>query len=468
MTPQVYLAFLVWIPFIFYLFQHHPARRVLVISFIAAWLFLPEARIPLPGIPDLTKMSVTCYGILLATFIFDVGHLKSYKFGWLDIPMLIWCVCPFVTSVVNGLGPYDGFASALDQTVTWGLPFFLGRIYLNSFSAMRELAIGIVIGGLIYVPLCLFEARMSPQLHRMVYGFANFDFLQSIRYGGYRPTVFMAHGLMVGAWMMAAALISLWLWKTKVIAKVWKLPMSWVVALLFATVIIVKATGAWMLLIYGIITLFIAKWFRTAFLVPLISLGIVIYLYCAATGIYLGDQVVTFMINNGFPRERIESYEFRVRNEKILAEKAQQQMIFGWGGYGRSRIFNEYGRDISVTDSLWIIAYGVYGMVGLWSITGSLLLPSLAFMRRYPARLWGSPNVAPAAAVAVLVVLYMLDCVLNAMTNPVYALCSGGLAGVVLDQSATSHKGIMRLSPTAHPQALIKQRRQHKIRQSKG
>ena len=58
-----------------------------------------------------------------------------------------------------------------------------------------------VLGGLIYVPLCLFEVRMSPQLHNMVYGFAQHSFGQTVRGGGWRPMVFMQHGLAVGLFM---------------------------------------------------------------------------------------------------------------------------------------------------------------------------------------------------------------------------------------------------------------------------
>ena len=66
--------------------------------------------------------------------------------------------------------------------------------------------------ALIYAPLCLLELRLSPQLHRWVYGYHQHDFVQTMRDGGYRPMVFMEHGLMVSFWMAAAALTAFWLW----------------------------------------------------------------------------------------------------------------------------------------------------------------------------------------------------------------------------------------------------------------
>src|SRR3712207_282037 len=196
MGPLTYLAMFGWIPLVLYFFMRFPPQRALIISFIGAWLFLPLAEFPLPGLPDYTKMSATCYGILLATLLFDPKIITAFVPGWVDIPMIIWCLCPFASSVTNGLGPYDGATAVLAQIVTWGIPYFLGRVYLNDLAGLRQLGIGIFIGGLVYVPFCLFELRMSPNLHRWIYGFTpNVDFSQAIRYGGYRPTVFMSHGL---------------------------------------------------------------------------------------------------------------------------------------------------------------------------------------------------------------------------------------------------------------------------------
>jgi hypothetical protein len=127
-----------------------------------------------------------------------------------------------------------------------------------------------------------------------------------------------------------------------------------------------------------------------------------------------------------------QSLQFRFDNEEILGLKARQRIAFGWGGFSRNRVFNELGEDISVTDSMWIIAFGVYGVLGLISLTVSILLPVLAFCVRYPARTWSNPAIAPAAALAVCVCLYMLDSVLNAMVNPIFMLAAGGLAGIAI------------------------------------
>ncbi|WP_036483632.1 hypothetical protein [Myxosarcina sp. GI1] len=442
MSFLVYLVMFGWIPLICYFFTRFPARQAVIIGFILAWLFLPQKEFPLPGLPDYTKMSATCYGILIATVIYDVNRLRSFKFSWVDLPMLVWCCCPLASSVTNGLGLYDGFSEVLMQTVTWGVPYFLGRIYINSLAGLRQLATGIFLGGLVYVPLCLYEIRMSPQLHRLVYGFSPFSFAQTIRYDGYRPSVFMQHGLEVGMWMMAATFIGIWFWKCNVVRQVGRFPISWLVSALLITFILVKSTGAYFLLFSGILVMLVAWQFRTSVTILFFIAFITIYLaQNSLTETYVSDQIV-HSLSGIVPEERIESIEFRFNNEEMLTDKAREKLVFGWGGWGRSRIY-EYNWenkkvDISITDSLWIIAFGRNGLVGVVSVFLSFFLPAIAFIRRYPAVHWFNPKVAPAAAILTITILYMVDSLFNAMLNPIFIFACGGVAGAAISQSYKS------------------------------
>ncbi len=422
-----------WIPVVLYIFLRYPAQRAIVISFIFSWLFLPVAEIKFPGIPDYSKMTATSYGVLLATAIYDSDRFSSFKASWIDIPILCWCVIsPIMSSTTNDLGLYDGIAGTLLQTVTWGIPYFLGRIYLNNLAGLRQLAIGIFIGGLVYIPFIWYENRTFSSLHTAVYGMGTGrDLAQSFRLGGYRAQVFMEHGLMLGVWMMSACIMGIVLWRMGIIKRIWNQPIGLWMAILLITFISSRSTGAYNLFLLGTLALFIAWRFRNAIPIWVITIGICFYLFLGVTGNFPNKQIIA-TISQIFPQDRVESLQFRFDNEEILGLKARQRIVFGWGGFGRNRVFNEMGEDVSVTDSLWIIAFGVYGVFGLISLTASILLPVLAFCIRYPARMWSNPNVAPAAALAVCICLYMLDCVLNAMVNPIFMLAAGGLAGIAV------------------------------------
>jgi len=291
----------------------------------------------------------------------------------------------------------------------------------------------------------------------MVYGYFPHSFMQTMRYDGFRPQVFMQHGLAVGVWMMAASLVGIWLWQAGVMKQIWGIPMSWLVPALLITFILCKSTGAWFLGVFGILILFAAKWLRTALPLLVLIAGIFFYQYYVATGQFAlqqQDQIISLM-TEVTGEERAGSLKTRFDAEQLLGERARKQIIFGWGGWNRNRVYeyNWLGEriDVAPTDSLWIIIFGTRGLVGLFSLTAALLLPVVVLCLRYPARLWVNPKVAPAVVVALVVTLYMTDNLTNNMFNPVFPLAAGGVAGVVLQEPQTSKIRSSRLSGKRYP-----------------
>ena len=68
-SPLVPLTLFGWIPFVLLLFLFLPPRRAVITAFLIAWLFLPMAGFKIPGLPDYTKMSATCVGVLIAALL---------------------------------------------------------------------------------------------------------------------------------------------------------------------------------------------------------------------------------------------------------------------------------------------------------------------------------------------------------------------------------------------------------------
>src|SRR4028119_1264490 len=167
MVALIPVALFGFIPIVFYLFVRFPPQRAVIISFVLAWLFLPQASYPIPILPEFTKVSSVCYSILVATLVYDMARFTYFKPGWLDVPMLIWCLCPIVSQITNGGSP---ISPTFNQIISWGLPYLVGRLYVGSLDGLRQLAIGILAGGLAYIPFILIESAKGPILHQMVYG----------------------------------------------------------------------------------------------------------------------------------------------------------------------------------------------------------------------------------------------------------------------------------------------------------
>jgi hypothetical protein len=74
--------------------------------------------------------------------------------------------------------------------------------------------------------------------------------------------------------------------------------------------------------------------------------------------------------------DRVESLQFRFDNEDILVVKGIERPFFGWGGFGRERVYEaETGKDFVVQDGHWIALFGTHGLVGFACYFLLLLLP---------------------------------------------------------------------------------------------
>jgi hypothetical protein len=162
-TLFAWLALFGWIPIVFVMFTVLPPQRAAAVALVGAWLLLPPYRISIANLPDYSKLTAATLGILLSTLILCPHRILAFRPRWFDLPMLGWCLCPIASSLDNGLGLYDGLSSAQIAVFAWGLPYLVGRMYLNDFTGLHELTSAMVVGGLAYIPACIFETRMSPR-----------------------------------------------------------------------------------------------------------------------------------------------------------------------------------------------------------------------------------------------------------------------------------------------------------------
>lgn len=476
-----------WMVIVFLLFRRLPTHRAVIIAFLLGCLFLPEVHTPrnnpevptplsLPGL-KVTKSAITCLAPLLAALLFDFRRIAAFRPRWFDLPVFLWALSPLMSAYTNEPPPdgsswfKDGFASTRLHLVEWAGPYFLARIYFSEIARFRELVIGFILAGLLYVPLCLFEVRFSPQLHKWIYGFYQHDFSQAIRGGGYRPTVFLEHGLTVAIWMCAVTVIAFWSWWSGAVSQIDRgpgkrpIPMTWVVVLLVVTTVALKSAGA---LVLGVGATAVLVLTRFRVLAPLAVAGFLAVgpLYSFGRIAVSEPQVGWLQIKDWYNEDDVQEHErlalqkrmfgwapwtsrealdvlgdlfspdraaslgFRLVNEDKLMERGAARFWFGWAGWGRARIYNEEGEDMTVTDGFWIITLGDRGIVGLITLFALILLPAVRYLWHHPARTWGEAAVAPGAAVAITLGMYMLDNMTNAQYNPLFMVMAGALAGV--------------------------------------
>ncbi|MEZ6188114.1 MAG: O-antigen ligase domain-containing protein [Planctomycetota bacterium] len=444
------LALICMFPLAIALFAVLTPVRAVVGGFLVGYLFLPQTLIVIPGpLPDYDRMTATVCGVLAGVCVFDLGRLLSFRPSWIDLPAIVWCFGPFATSVSNGLGAYDGASAIVDQMFGFGVPYVLARVYFCDSAGIRTLMGGMVLGALIYVPLCLFEVRMSPQLHRIVYGVHPHRFAQTYRLGGWRPTVFLQHGLAVGMWMGMGTLVAWW----GVATGVWRrsesllLPSLGVLAI---TTLLVKSLGALALTFLGVVALFVSRNLGARWVIVALSLIPPAYYAARISGTWTGEELV-HTIQQNVSGDRAQSVEFRLENETLLIDRALERPLLGWGRWGRAMLYSESGKKITTADGRWILSFGRYGYLGLLSMTLAFLLPVWAWLSTVPPPLLGRHDMAPATGLAVFLTLVSVDSLLNAMPNPFIPMSAGALGGyaVFVSRRLQAHALAGRLTTAA-------------------
>ena len=425
MTAFVVIALLGWPVLVTVLYLIAPDRRTVAFGIVGGWLLLPPSSLVFSGLPDYSKISASVIGILGATVLLAPERLLRLRPGWIDLPMAVWCLLPFATYASNGLLLYSAMSDALEQSIFWGAPYLIGRLYFEKLEDLRYFARAIVIGGLAYVPPCLIEIRLSPQLQAMVYGQGSW---QGTRMGGYRPYVFFGSGLELGLWMTAASLTGWWLWRTGVIRRMGNWPFGLLLSGLLVTTVLCRSTGALILLIIGMAAIWLTTRLRTRMvLVGLLLIG-PIFVVLRTTGAWSGAEAVA-LANATVGPERAESLEFRYKCEKKQIAHALNRPLLGWGGFGRYFVyFDEDPTKVMPPDGLWIVALGSKGLIGLISLYLAIILPAARAVRLVPPQSWSDPRLAGALIGVVLLGIYIVDCLVNGFINIIYMTMCGGLA----------------------------------------
>ncbi|WP_152565103.1 hypothetical protein [Methylobacter sp. BBA5.1] len=410
-------------------------------TILGGHMFLPVGtQVDLPMIPPLGKESIPA---LVAFFgcRFIAGRRISFigQRGWVLWLLLLFILGPFVTAELNSdavfvgghrLPPmehYDALSAVINQLIVI-MPFFLGRQLFRTEEDHALLFRALIVAGLFYSLLMLLEVRMSPQLHGWLYGYfphGAHSFGQEKRFGGFRPVVFMGHGLLVAFFAAVTVIAATVFWQLKI--KVREFSSAKVTYYLLLVLLLCKSVAS---ILYGYVAFLLIKvtsfktQLRIAKILVLIAL---LYPNMSIMNIFPHQTLMNW--TESMSAERAESLGFRFENEDMLLNHARQRLFFGWGGWGRNRVHNEEtGRDMTVTDGKWIITLGTFGWLGFIAEFGLLALP---VFRAASVFKWVKTQQEKIllSAHALLVGFVMIDQLPNASLAPWLWLLAGALLG---------------------------------------
>lgn len=440
MIQLAWAALTLWPLVTLVLYRKYSMPVALCASVIGGYLLLPTREgLDLPVLPRLDKYTIPALSAFAVSLIMlsDKRAHSEVSPGWLPRSFLVRALLVLVVIGAFGTastnrdflvyGPrfipsmriYDSL-SLLLQVLMLLIPLFLGRRILASAQGQKVLLTSIVGWALFYSLLALWEVRMSPQLNVHIYGFFPHSFMQHMRAGGFRPLVFLHHGLQLGIFLTLATLGAVALFRnpqeTKRIR--WALAALW----LFATLVLSKTLGALGITLALLpVALFLTS--RTQLLIATcIAAAVITYPVLRSASVIPIEQISNFAAQ--IDVQRADSLNTRLVNEDVLLARAQERPIFGWGGYGRNRIFDEFGQNISITDGTWIIELGVGGWFRYIAIFGLLCCPIIGLFISKRERI--DPV---CAALALMLSAKLLDLIPNSGLSPVMWLIAGSLWG---------------------------------------
>jgi hypothetical protein len=444
-----YLMLLIWPGVCLMLFRRLSIQRALIWSIMGGYLFLPPlTEFNLPLVPAMDKVTVPNLSVVLILVFALKERLRLWPESRLALLLVAGLILSAIPTVMTNSDPITfevlrdaapivflvdqlpgqsirDIGSVLIGQVLMLVPFLLARQYLASEEGLRELLLAFMVGGLVYSVPSLFEIRFSPQLNIWIYGFFQHSFEQMMRQGGFRPIVFLPHGLWLALFMCTTLVAAAALARAAPPERRGR--MLAITAYLFVVLVLCKslASLAYGVLLTPLVLLVPQRWqIRLAVVFALVAVS-----YPMLRNAQLVPLDAILAQAEAISPARAQSLEYRFDNEEQLLERAAAKPLFGWGGWGRSLIRDpETGEILSIPDGRWIIIFGTFGWLGYICEFGLLSLPML-LMGRYVLR-HGDRALAPWVAPLTLILgITMIDMLINATLTPLTWLTAGAILG---------------------------------------
>ncbi|RCW85076.1 hypothetical protein [Paracoccus lutimaris] len=435
------LVLLSWPVVVAVLFSRLDPQRALIWSILAGYLLLPPVvEIDLPVFPGLNKAMVPALAAAVMVYfvIRDRDAATPPPMGaFVSFLLAVNFISPMATALTNpdplidgvnyrpGMNFAEGFSNVMLQGMQI-LPFLLGYKLLWNVEGARVWMRALVLGVLCYTVPMLIELRMSPQINVWVYGYFQHDFIQTIRYGGYRPIVFLQHPLWVALIAMMAFLAAI------AIARNDRTRRNILIAVYLGVIVVLcKSAGALLQAMMAAPLVLLARPRQMVLAAVLVATFAFSYPTLRTTS-WMPLQGIVDLAMSISP-ERGRSLEFRLMNEELLVERALERPVFGWGNWGRSLFYDPYdGRMSAVPDGQWVIWVGARGIVGYLGYFLLLLTPIFALWRVMPKgrdAAAQSPALVALGTMALMLAMNLLDLIPNATVTPLTWLMAGSLLG---------------------------------------
>lgn len=445
---------LLWAPVAAMAFTQMKTTRAAMVTIVGGIIFLPErAAFDLPLVPPFDKNALSVLYALVLIFVTAPARFRRAKLlRGVDLWFLFFVVGAFGTTMTNGdsfvyggglhwngvdrfpvtvlpaMTTRDIPSTIIRDVVDLYFPYLAGRLIIQDRKDVEEFFRMMTFFGVIYVPLMFFEAVMSPQLHRWFYGYHPASFIHAVRGTGYKPYVFLRGGLAVASYMYLTMMCAAVCVRLKI-----KLPMGIPAGgALIGIVIAIAISRNVGVLVYVAATLPLALFLGASSQTRIAVFLAVVFAsfpYSRTSKIFPTEKILD--VAKGYSMHRWQSLKTRFDNEDALLARALERPAWGWGTFGRNRIYDKRtGYDTSITDGEWIIQLGVRGIVGAIAFFAICMWPILSAWRSM-RKIASKHGKLIVAMFALCIGTLIVDLLPNSAFNKLVYFAAGALVGIV-------------------------------------
>jgi hypothetical protein len=462
MEGLVPLVLASWVVLTVGFFWKRPGRSTALLALLGGWAVLPTGiyRAPFlahPGGPVvsvhalavptelwLNKALVIGVGCLVGVVLFDWAAVLRQRPDWRDAPMLVWCLVPMASTLANGLPLATGLALTRYLVLAWGVPYALGRIYLGGNEELRQFGLGLVVAGLVSLPLAVLEFVWGPFLYTSVYGRHPYETEGAQRLLGHRPLLFFEHGNQFGVWIAVAAVAAIWLHGSGRMPSVARMPGATAAIALVAACLVFQSLGAISLMLAVVLVVVLLRQrerfrFRARRAYAAVAAGVLVLALTGSVAVAAAEAGGWSGLRNtvrGFFRDIGKaSFTWRLARSEENVRRIAERPLLGWGRADWSAAAG--GTFVNpVNIGWWVLAAGMFGAVGVVSAATALMLPPAEALWKVPVSAWLHPRYSALVLTTLLLLIVAIDAALNSVVLLPFIAGAGGLNSWLIQATA--------------------------------
>jgi len=412
--------------------------------FLLLWLFLPPGALSF-GPVTLRKEDVVRL-LPLAIVAMIQPRCLLVRWHWLDVPVVLFCLCPLLGGLANNLGWQISLWETIKEFGYWFVPYLLGRTLLADGQNQFRFGLVLIFAALCYVPPTVYEIVNGPVLTPWFTGQSvDRQIRGAVRGTTFKPSVFLDSGFVLTMFYVLAtltALVALWRYASNAVSSQRRWCAVFLASsMLFVLIIIAsKSLGSIVLLGVGMATMLMA-WLTKATGAMgrserrhLFAAGCLILLASAAplyiglrSGGWITTQRVRSIAMHFFSKDRVDSLAYRLYAEDIAFQRMQGHWWLGWGNWESWH----KGTSVMALDGFWLYALTRTGMLSVIAWLAMVIIPIFAVALKRPDDKAGYASTR--FAFALFMALSMIDSMFNYFGNAAQMLLVGSLTGSILN-----------------------------------